>query len=118
MNTYEIPDEPDVRDLWGPTNDGEGWNHYEKFVPYGHVDAVWRVVGDSGKGLFTWLELIARGPLHDENPDPPLEVLRDRVVEAAVAWEAEFDKTTRAHLLRGNELRDAVYDYNVKKGSK
>lgn len=109
MNTYEIPDEPDVRLLWGPTSDGEGWVRYVKPPE----SSLWFQT-DGGRlknpGL-TWLELVIRGPLVDEDPDPPLEVLRDRVVEAAVNYIGSD------HRGDWQMLRTTVAKYNAKKGT-
>lgn len=111
MSTYEIPDEPDVRDMWGPTPDGEGWVHYERFNTTHRLVGNWREVGNPHAGTYTWLELIVRGPLHDENPDPPLEVLRDQIVEAALAYYASTNADTHRRLNR------VISKYNVKKGT-
>lgn len=100
MNTYDLPEEPEGP-LWGPTEDGEGWIEY------------WRQEGPDGRwyqakyasttamySLFSWWELLGRGPLVDEDPRITLDVLADRVLGAAM--------TFREYLNEGRPLRERV----------
>lgn len=107
MSTYEIPGPPPGNVVWGPTYNGEGWNKYELLG-----DGEWHLrVGTRTVERWDWPDLLMRGPLTDEDPDPPLGVLRDRVVEAAVA-KVQWDTPAT-----WQELKDAVHNYNKKKGT-
>jgi hypothetical protein len=111
VSTYEIPDEPDVDVLWGPTPDGEGW---VKYVRRGYPESArgtWWRPADKDYGGFWWSELLLLGPLTDEDPEPGLEVLGQRVIDAAVTKVQWDDPQT------WNALKEAVRKYNEKKGT-
>jgi hypothetical protein len=111
VTTYEIPDEPEgVFDVWGPTRDGEGWVHYRKGVG---PNAMWRIIGETKmprSNPLYWFQVLQRGPLTDEDPDPSLETLGQRVVVAAIEWQAGQGMSLAAV----TRLRRAVNAYVAK----
>lgn len=128
MSTWEIPGEPDRDELWGPTADGEGWKHYVRDPDWLRISR-WNVVDDENRvvaGPYIWLEVIQMGPITDEDPDPPLEVLAAQVVEATLAWETERravvtptrpGAAVTPYKRASDALQDAVHRYKKKKGT-
>lgn len=112
MKTYEIPDEPESGPLWGPTPDGEGWIEYWKSTATG----LWYDAAASTGGRMTWYELLGSGPLLDDDPRITLEMLAQRVVDAALRWRKTNQEAPGPRYTIGarDDLNRAVDAYQVK----
>jgi hypothetical protein len=73
---WEIPTEPEnVLEVWGPDETGDGWIHWVK-APMRTTGSLryWRRFEDHDKTgpeiWYSWLEVLDRGPVSDENPNP------------------------------------------------
>lgn len=118
MTTYEIPEPPeDLDEVWGPSADGEGWCHYKRAKQTGR--RYWHrwENGQPPAGPYSWVDLLQMGPLVDEDPDPSLEVLAERVLMAAQTWNTETWHDSDYSIAARDGLKAAVRNYNKKKGN-
>lgn len=104
MTTYELPELPKDRPLWSwDQNTGDP-------IKWAWSGALHAWVSDRGIAA-SEMEMWAISPLTDEDPDPSLEVLAERVVEAARRWHDGAGMRTSP----SQELRAAVVAYEAKK---